>query len=231
MKKVTKRISTVLLATIMVLAGVFFLPQNKSVVEAATPYFIHQSTNVTYQPDSYGSSWYTDLSISGCTKATSIKNLKSSNSSVVRVQAKPGFVRAYFHKKAGSATISCKVNGVSISTKLTVKKYVSPVASFKVGSKNFTGKFNGKVEYNWYHTSSEKNKTITVKAKSGWYIRSYYGSFNNVSKHESYYGTSLKSSISVKNCTLTGRSDYLTITFVNPSKSLGESIELTAHKE
>ena len=156
--------------------------------------------------------------IFNCTKATQIKNLKSSNTSIAKVKAKPGSVDVYYYKKAGTVTISCKVGSKKISTKVTVKKYSSPIKQMKIGSTDVTSKFKGCFEDYWYHTKSFKNQKVTLKAKSGWQIYSVFVSTD--SKNFSKYRIN-KSSYTIPKMTYNGRFDSVWVTYQkksNPSE-------------
>ena len=63
--------------------------------------------------------------------------LKSSNTDVLTVSQKRdgAFMHIYATlKKAGTATVSCKINGKTYETKITVRKYVCPVSYVKLDS-------------------------------------------------------------------------------------------------
>ena len=184
MKKAMKKIVTLVLAITMVCGGMLFAPQATTTVEAAgKPAFSTYSQNLTatYKPGNYYAQMYATLSINNCRKATSVKNLKSSNTSVARVKVGAGgVINVYYFKKAGTTTISATVNGTKISTKFTVKKYSSPVKSFKVGKTSFASKYKTYDEYTWYHTGKVSGKTFSVAANSGWKISDVYLNYSHV---------------------------------------------------
>lgn len=165
-----KKVLSIVLMTAVIVTSLVFAPQSAAEVQAATkPYFIAKNPVLTYKTGDAYSRYYTMLSIAGCTKKSEIKNLKSSNKKV-QVEAKDGYVVAYFGDKALTSTISCKVNGTKISTKLTIKKYSNPFSTFKIGSANFTSKFNKDDEYR--QKKDFKKQTLNIKVKKDWIITS-----------------------------------------------------------
>lgn len=161
MKRMMKRFTALALTFAMLFTAELFAPQNTTEVQAAsTPRFTDKSYVVTYQPGEYFTS-YTLLSIVGCNRATEIKDVKSSNTSVCRLQVKQGYLRAFYYK-TGTATITCKVKGKKISTKLVVKKYASPVKNFKIGKKEFASMFKTASNREYYHTNKIKNQKLNI---------------------------------------------------------------------
>lgn len=171
MKKSIKKVLAFAVAVALVFTMGISLPQTTAEVQAATkvyvnPYSVDQVG--TYKPASKWNQWTTTISIVGCEKASQIKNLKSSNTSVVKVKACNGYIQVIYGKKAGKVKISCTVKGKKLSTTYTVKKYTNPLSTFKLGSSNFTSKFSKDDEYK--QKKAYKNQTLNLKAKSGWKI-------------------------------------------------------------
>lgn len=98
-----------------------------------------------------------------------ITNVKSSNKKVAKVEAENDYQYLWitYGHKCGSTTISCKVNGVTLSHKFTVK-YTCPVTKFKVNGKSALKVFKKK---NIFVTKKTlKNKKVSIKTKKGWVI-------------------------------------------------------------
>lgn len=142
MKKIMKKSLSLVMALAVMITGVLVIPTAGNKAAAASPSFYGNQT-VYYETNSPYTTWKVNVPIFNCTKATQIKNLKSSNTSIAKVKAKPGSVDVYYYKKAGTVTISCKVGSKKISTKVTVKKYSSPIKQMKIGSTDVTSKFKG----------------------------------------------------------------------------------------
>ena len=217
MKKIMKKSLSLVMALAVMITGVLVIPTAGNKAAAASPSFYGNQT-VYYETNSPYTTWKVNVPIFNCTKATQIKNLKSSNTSIAKVKAKPGSVDVYYYKKAGTVTISCKVGSKKISTKVTVKKYSSPIKQMKIGSTDVTSKFKGCFEDYWYHTKSFKNQKVTLKAKSGWQIYSVFVSTD--SKNFSKYRIN-KSSYTIPKLTYNGRFDSVWVTYQkksNPSE-------------
>lgn len=216
MKKILKK-SVSLLLTLTVLAGsLLFLPCEGDTAEAASTYYIPGSyKNMVFYcaPDDLPATYVT-LKVyrqgsSKKPKASSIKSLTSSDSSVARPWIdKAGDIRIYFFKKTGTADISFQIGKQTLSSRITVKEYANPLASFKVGKKDFTPRFNYATEYNYFHTSEMKKETVSIKAAKGWKISSMkmqYGS-------GTYEISSCKKSSFSKKVAFKGNLDYITVT-------------------
>ena len=111
-----------------------------------------------------------------------VTSFKSSNPSVVKLasrkcyplyQANPEsyMSRVMIPKKAGTTVISYKARNNTYKQKVTVKKYVNPLSTLKIGSLNLTSKFNKNASYTLsYDKYKNKNLKLQVKAKNGWSI-------------------------------------------------------------
>ncbi len=79
-------------------------------------------------------------------------------------------------KKAGKATITCKIkqNGKTYTSKCkwTLLKYQNPFAKFKIGSKDYTKKFNK--TNNCSIKISYKARKLEIKMKKGYKITQLY---------------------------------------------------------
>lgn len=108
-----------------------------------------------------------------------VTNLKSSNKKVLTVSWSKKYPSTIVVKlkKTGKAVVSFDVvyNGqkTSLSTKVTVKKYVNPCAVFKVGNKNYTSKFKRDADFYTSHKGTPKRK-VYIKAAKNWKIESIY---------------------------------------------------------
>ena len=106
-------------------------------------------------------------------------SLKTSNKSVVsvvkqsKISDKDIGTHYYIYLKAqkpGTATVSVKFKGKTYKTRVTVKKYVNPIQSVKIGSTSVSGsKFNSSsiVNLSYAKFANKKVKT-TVTLKKGW---------------------------------------------------------------
>lgn len=100
-----------------------------------------------------------------------IKNIKitakSSNNKVATVKLEKNKDGAAFisvePKKAGVTTIKVTVNGKIYQTKYTVKKYINPVSSIKVGKTNIKGASFNKTGVYTLKYSQYANKKMNVK--------------------------------------------------------------------
>lgn len=222
MKKMCKRIIAFTLAMVMVLAAGLLAPQSAAEVQAASKVYInpYSSKVVTYKPGDGVSKYTSVISIMGCSKKSEIKNLKSSNKAVVKVTAQDGYIRAQYGNKAGKATITCTVKGVKLKTTLTVKKYSNPCSTFKIGSTNFTSKFNKDDSY--VQKKAFKNQTLNIKLKSGWKITTL--SVYNGKTTKRYTVNSSKFS---KKITLNGSYGVIYVNLTNTKTGISECLSFT----
>lgn len=226
MVKKLKRGLAFAMAAVMVFTMGTVLPSSAETVEAASVHINSLSANqtVTYTPgrEKYGAPIY----IGGCTKKSQIKKLKSSNPSVAKVSAEHGFINVSYGKKAGKAKITCTVKGKKLSTYFTVKKYSNPLSTFKIGSKSFLSKY--KKDNNYQYTLSFKSKTLKLKAKKGWKIRTVYinngGNIYNTSTSRWYEvnKTSFSKKITLKN----NPSTRIQVSLYNNKMNANETITL-----
>lgn len=136
------------------------------------------------------------FSIEGVKKSSKITDASSSNASVVKplyyekggweytslskdykpYNSSPSLYLGYRINKLGSATLSYKVDGKSLSTKITALKYTNPLKSFQIaGGANVASKFNNTTYVTTKKlAAAKKNAKVTVKAASGWKITGVY---------------------------------------------------------
>ena len=89
MKKIMKKSLSLVMALAVMITGVLVIPTAGNKAAAASPRFYGNQT-VYYETNSPYTTWKVNVPIFNCTKATQIKNLKSSNTSIAKVKAKPG---------------------------------------------------------------------------------------------------------------------------------------------
>ena len=110
--------------------------------------------------------------------SSKVSGLKSSNKAVVTVKLSKstyGTSQTYYTilavpKKAGTATVSFKCQGKTYKIKVTVKKYVNPVKSVKIGATTVPGsrfKSSSETSLSYAKFAGKKVKTTVTLAK-GW---------------------------------------------------------------
>ena len=116
--------------------------------------------------------------------SSKVSGLKSSNKAVVTVKLSKftyGTSQTYYTilavpKKAGTATVSFKCQGKTYKIKVTVKKYVNPVKSVKIGATTVPGsrfKSSSETSLSYAKFSGKKVKTTVTLAK-GWKLDKLY---------------------------------------------------------
>ena len=132
--------------------------------------------------------------------ASEILNLKSSNTKVLTVRKRNASIKEdgedavkFFNtvievkfKKPGKSKITYSYkneNGETVNVKkqLIVKKWVNPVSSLKIGSKQFKTKFNKNTAAT-IKKSQISNKKIKIKLKKGYKIKEVWTFSNNQRK-------------------------------------------------
>ena len=116
--------------------------------------------------------------------SSKVSRLKSSNKAVVTVKLSKstyGTSQTYYTilavpKKAGTATVSFKCQGKTYKIKVTVKKYVNPVKSVKIGATTVSGsRFKSSSETSLsYAKFAEKKVKTTVTLAKGWKLGELY---------------------------------------------------------
>lgn len=116
--------------------------------------------------------------------SSKVSGLKSSNKAVVTVKLSKstyGTSQTYYTilavpKKAGTATVSFKCQGKTYKIKVTVKKYVNPVKSVKIGATTVPGsrfKSSSETDFSYAKFAGKKVKT-TVTLTKGWKLDKLY---------------------------------------------------------
>lgn len=229
MKKGLKRILSMALAFVLIFGGIFtFSPS--TAMAAYAPAFVDSNVHVIAQDGDFFNHHYALFSIYNCHKASDITAVKSSNTSVARVEVERGYLRVYYYKP-GTSTISCKVRGKKISSKITVHKYQNPFKSFKIGKTDFKSKFNKHGRYTLYHTKSMKNQDLSIQLNSGWIITSISSTIDSKHISESFYATANKTKYSLKKRTFNSSSDYITLNCYNKKYDAYQSIHFDLVKE
>lgn len=169
--------------SITLVFGIGFYAPTKA--EAASISSYSKNRNYMYDPD-YGYVKDT-IFVDGISKASQIKDLKSSKSKL-KVRATEYGVEFYSTKFTGTATISFKVGSKKLSTKVYIKKYTNPLSSIEIDGDDYTSDFNNRRTV--YCDKQYSKKKLKVKAKSGWEIQNVYTSNGNTTK---YYDVNKKS--------------------------------------
>lgn len=166
MKKISKKLLSFLLAFGMILS---MFTVNSATIWAADEHVPASATLVAYPKPSTESLASLSSKVSG---------LKSSNKAVVTVKLSEstyGTSQTYYTilavpKKAGTATVSFKCQGKTYKIKVTVKKYVNPVKSVKIGATTVPGsrfKSSSETGLSYAKFAGKKVKTTVTLAK-GW---------------------------------------------------------------
>ena len=169
MKKLLKRILTVTLSIMMILAAI--------PVQAAPPSYLTKSKTITLYTGKtarlmmYQKTWL-GFFASGVDKVKSVKN---SDPSVAEVSAEYGCIYAA-PKKTGKTVITATDGKITKKCTLKVKKYKNPVASVKVGNKTVPGSKFDADAYRVlnYSQFANKRKKITFNLKKGWSVQEVY---------------------------------------------------------
>lgn len=159
-------------------------------------------------------------------KSSSLKNLKSSNKSVLTVKAtkyKNGNVYSTeimaYTKKAGTATVSFKAGGKNYKVKVTVKSYSNPVSYIKVGNTKLSAaKFKKTNVANLkYSKFSNKKCKITVKPAKGWKLNGKIQFLSDYYESDGYKIPTQTLVVNGKNVVIKGR---------KPSKSFAPCLQM-----
>ena len=172
MKKISKKLLSFLLAFGMILS-MFVVTSTTS--WAADEHVPASATLVAYPKPATESLASLSSKVSG---------LKSSNKAVVTVKLSKftyGTSQTYYTilavpKKAGTATVSFKCQGKTYKIKVTVKKYVNPVKSVKIGATTVSGskfKSSSETSLSYAKFAGKKVKTTVTLAK-GWKLSERY---------------------------------------------------------
>ncbi|MCR5271550.1 MAG: hypothetical protein K6E13_00995 [Lachnospiraceae bacterium] len=213
------------------------------------------SSVTLYAGSTDGSSTRTTyISISGLKKSSTIKSVKSSKKSVAAYYSKSlsSYITEYASssssgyksysgdievlcKKAGSATISYKIDNKTYKTKVNVKKYTNPVKSLKINGKDVASKFK-KSSYVSAKKPSKtiKNFKVSATAASGWKITSISCSESAESDSTngslSNYNKGLKSRTLIIDRVKKGSSCYINVYCVNTKTNGTLNISYSMYK-
>ncbi len=171
-RKFTKKTLGLILSLVFILGTVFCVPLSASASTA-----VSTKNQIVYSDPNYTNEFvYGTLDVSdfvkGVTKASQIKNVRVSSNEIyykipnntaanglqIILRANPSF--------RGTAKISFQVGKKTYSTNFTVKEYVNPAVTFKVGSKNY----NQQANYADVIRGMSDGKHIYIKAKTGWAV-------------------------------------------------------------
>ena len=182
MKKIWKQITEILLVSVFMLT---MLPAQAATAEINNVSVNSKKVTMVYYPGNSSSSQIGIGQIWETNKNTNLKNLKSSNPSVVTVKtdkwkfderAGGGYMTDIFAvaKKPGTATVSFKAGSGTYKVTVIVKKYQDPVSYIKIGSTKISAsKFKSSRTYNLnYSKYANKKVKITFKAAKGWKVNS-----------------------------------------------------------
>lgn len=182
MKKHIKQLLITLLALTLILSGSVCV-QAKTISKPAQVLTLYSSKSLSYTASRRAFATANETALNTDVYMNQgVSSYKSSNTSVVSLvsrkayplyQKNPVSFSSYFMKakKTGIAIISYKCGKNIYKQKVTVKKYVNPLSSLKIGSLNLTSKFNKNANYTLsYNKYKNKNIKLQVNSKNGWYV-------------------------------------------------------------
>lgn len=145
---------------------------------------------------------------------TTIKNLKSSNTKVLTVKIdNPQCIRIQL-KKAGTAKVTYKYQGVKHTVKYIVKNYANPVKTFKFGKKNYASKF--KKSDRCEDPIGEKRAKLSVVPAKNWKLKSIWTTTEDLEESK------------VKNNTKV-TAEYITLKLVNKKTKIVQELYLNLY--
>lgn len=182
MKKHIKQLLITLLALTLILSGSVCV-QAKTISKPAQVLTLYSSKSLSYTASRRAFATANETALNTDVYMNQgVSSYKSSNTSVVSLvsrkayplyQKNPVSFSSYFMKakKTGTAIVSYKCGKNIYKQKVTVKKYVNPLSSFKIGSMNLTSRFNKKAHYVLsYDKYKNKELKLQIKGKDGWDI-------------------------------------------------------------
>lgn len=229
MKKRFKQLLVAVLALTMVLTGALCV-QAKTIQQFDLTYTLYPSKtkNYNFSRKAYApaNEYYFGT---GSPKNKGVSSYRSSNTSVLdivfRKAYSPGpdsdsykgsFIKV---KKPGISFASYKVGGITYKNKVTVKKYVNPFSTLKIGSLNLTSKFNKAANYTLsYDKYKNKMLKLQIKRKKGWVS---HGIFYLEDPKVDPYGTNIEEEKSFK---VTKRNTALRVCVINSKTTQLEDI-------
>ena len=207
-KRYTKQIVALVLAAFLIVS---ILPAGK--VEAASKIKYDKKVVAYYhEKDDMN---YTHINITGLTKKQKVKNVTSSNSSVVTLGSisksfdrtktvkvdKNAYANTWssgsstivlYIKGVGTATVSYKIGSKTYKTKVTIKKFASPSTSIIITGLNDGKNMNTQIDwadrYNDMDSVDAANSKLTVKTRKGWKMTDvdFYNTSTGFSKSRYY---------------------------------------------
>ncbi len=203
MKTSLKRILSALL--VVVLAAGIFVASPPADAEAASSLKYDKKVTVYLARKTGKSSKYSSDSIKVNT-SKSVESVKSSKKSVVGgllVEPHGSYSLIDFTgKKAGTSTISFKVDSKTYKTKVTVKKYTNPIKTLKVtgvsSGKNIASKVKKTREANVSLKKTKKNAKLTIKTAKNWKITEVYVTDTTTTSAKTKVNKTYKKGISKK---------------------------------
>ena len=197
-------------------------------------------TRTVYMRSTDGNSTFGEyVSLDNVKKDSKITSVSSSNTSVmkvIRLNRSTNTNYTYADKKTttnygaefyvnllkvGSATLSYNLDGAKKTQKFVVKKYTNPISSLVltgINNNNLKSKFaKGSYGNSISLTKDAKAGKLTVKAASGWKIRSaYWEDYSKNIEYEFYaWGNGVSScSLNVPKM-IKGKSYYVSVSLIN----------------
>ena len=230
MKKTLKKVITTMLAVVLILVAIPLQVNATYWGYIEQPKVIEFQKTVVYtlNPKKTQFPEYTSIGWAGTfghpDPKYKITDIKSSNTAVATPftdgeKSGTTTLNVYPHK-AGTAIISCRVNGKTYKTKFIARKYVCPLTYIKLGSTTMTAnKFKKTDEIHLsYRKYAKKNQKISVKPAKGWKIKGIYCSngtkyMTEVKNNSSYF-------INTEN------DWYMYVFFINPTTQQKEFINI-----
>ena len=177
-KKFTKKTLGLILSLVFILGTVFCVPLSASAAEKNTKNQVIY-TDPDYPNETTDTYIAVSQFVSGVTKTSQIKNIKTNSSEVfykvlsdyspvhsgpvILVRAMPSF--------RGTTKISFQVGKKTYSTNFTVKSYTNPAATLKIGGKNVAKYANNRTEFMFNSIGTNGTCNLEIKAKSGWVVQ------------------------------------------------------------
>ena len=164
MKKVLKQILTFSLIFIMVLSAVPVQAANpeSSLTKQVVTLYPGKSNKITLFNSRY-------LNLGNIDTRNNSVSVTVRNPDIAKVEANNSGVFAY-PKKVGKTLVTVKAGNITRKCALTVKEYVNPVASVKVGNTTISGKKFDTDPYRVisYSKFANKKAKVTFNLKKGW---------------------------------------------------------------
>ena len=167
MKKHIKQLLITLLALTLILSGSVCV-QAKTISKPAQVLTLYSSKSLSYTASRRAFATANETALNTDVYMNQgVSSYKSSNTSVVSLVSRKAY--PLYQKNPVSFSYKCGKN--IYKQKVTVKKYVNPLSSLKIGSLNLTSKFNKNANYTLsYNKYKNKNIKLQVNSKNGWYV-------------------------------------------------------------